>query len=263
MKTKTKTILLFLLLAVFALSSANCSLKKYDKREVSEYKINTAGKTKVTLENISGTIKVYKGDSSSGLVIKAEKIAHVKKRDLDKPFTEASVEIDSSSEIIRITSETQKSKGFFKFEIDGGTRINYTITLPPGLKFSVDNTNGDVELNDLINDLDVTVVNGDVNINKTSGLNKFDITNGKMKGSMDSSKGLTVDIVNGGIKFDLGKNFSGNFNIETVNGKITQDNLDFKTIESEKHSFKGKLGDSNAEIKIDVVNGKVSLNGSK
>src|SRR5512146_2078487 len=117
---KSKSLLLFFLIAVFVLSSAGCSLKKYDKREVSEYKINTAGKTKVTLENTIGTVKIYKGDSAAGLVIKAEKIAHVKKRDLDKPFTEASVEIDSSSDIIRITGEIQKSKGFFKFDINGG-----------------------------------------------------------------------------------------------------------------------------------------------
>ncbi len=260
---KMKRLLFFILAALFTLSSVNCSLRRYEKRETSEYKIDLTGKTKVTLDNVSGTIKVYKGDSTAGLIVKAEKIAKVKKRDLEKPFTEASVEIDSSSDAVHISSEIEKEKGFFKFDIDGGTKINYTITLPPGVKFTIDNTNGNVELNDLVNDLDVSVINGNVDIDKISGDDKFDITNGKLRGYMDSSKGLTVNIVNGGVSFDLGKNFTGNFKIETVNGKITQDNLDFAAAVSEKNSFKGKIGDSNSEIKIDIVNGKVSLSGTK
>lgn len=258
-----KRLLFISLTAIFAISSFNCSLKKYEKREVSEYKINTVGKTKITLENVSGTIKVNKGDSTTGLIVKAEKIAKVKKRDLDKPFTESSVEIDTSADIIRITSEMEKSKGFFKFEIGGGNRINYTITLPPGLKLSVDNTNGNVELNELTNDLDISVINGNIEVERTPGQNTFDITNGKMKGSLDSSKGFSVNVVNGNVDFTLGKNFSGNFKMETINGRISHDNLDFSTVVSEKNDFKGKLGDSDAEIKIDVVNGRIALTGSK
>jgi DUF4097 and DUF4098 domain-containing protein YvlB len=260
---KIKWLLLLIITGLFAFSSLNCSLRRYEKRETSEYKINLTGKNKVTLDNVSGTIKVIKGDSATGLIVKAEKIAKVKKRDLDKPFTEAAVEIDTSSDAVHITSEIEKDKSFFKFQIGSGTKINYTITLPPGVKFSVDNTNGSIELNDLTNDLDVSVVNGSVEINKTSGENSFDITNGKLKGSMDSTKGLTVNIVNGGVDFNLGKNFTGNFKIETVNGRISQNDLEFTTVTSDRNSFKGKIGDSDKEIKIDVVNGKINLSGVK
>jgi hypothetical protein len=260
---KIKTLLLITLLGVFAFSSMDCTFKRYDKREVAEYRIGLEGKTKVTLENFNGRIKVFKGDSAAGLIVKVEKIARVKKRDLDKPFTEAWVSIDSSSEIVRINSEYEKSKGLIKFKLNdkdaNTTRINYTITVPPGLKLSIDNINGDIEFTNIENDLDVELLNGDVEVDNISGINKFDIGNGKLKGSMDSTRGLIVDILNGRVDLKLDNTFSAKFNIDVGNGKIEYKNLNLETLQSEKKTLRGRIGDSNAEVKIDIANGRVIL----
>lgn len=253
--------LLYILLGFFALASFNCAFRKYEKREVSEYKVSLEGKTKVTLENVNGKINVFKGDSASGLIVKAEKIAHVKKRELSEPFTEARVEIDSTSEIVRINSEIGKDKGFIRFDINGGTKINYTITLPPGVEFSVNNTNGSVTFTNISNDLDVEIKNGSVNLENTSGFNKFDLVNGKVKGKLDSTKGMIIDIVNGGVNLELDSTFSAKFKIETVNGRISEENLNFTSIASGKKSMVGRIGSSDAEVKMDIVNGKVVLKG--
>ncbi len=260
---KIRTLLLITLLGLFAFSSMDCTFKRYEKREVTEYKVGLNGKTKVTLENFNGKIKVFKGDSAAGLIIKAEKIAQVKKRELDKPFTEAWVSIDSSSEIVRITSEYEKSKGLIKFKFNdkdaNDTRINYTITIPPGVKFSIDNVNGDIELTNIENDLDIELLNGDVEVDNICGLNKFDIANGKIIGSMDSTKGLTADILNGKVDLKLDSAFSANFNIDIGNGRIVHEDLNFTILQSEKETLKGRLGNSDAEVKIDIGNGKVIL----
>ena len=258
---KFRTTVLYIVLGFFALGSFNCAFKRYEKRKVSEYRISLDGKTKVTLENTNGKINVFKGDSTTGLVVKAEKIAHVKKRELSEPFTEASVEIDSTSEILSVKSKIEKNKGFIKFDIDGGTKINYTITLPPGVKFSVDNTNGSVSFTNVSNDLDVEIKNGSVDLENASGYNKFDLTNGKVKGKLDSTKGMIIDIVNGGVNLELDSTFSAKFNIETVNGRVKQENLNFTSIASGKKSMVGRIGDSDAEVKMDIVNGKVVLKG--
>lgn len=262
---KFKTLILVILFGAFAMSSMNCSFKRYDKREVSEHKINLYGKTKVAIENFNGRIKVFKGDSANGLIIKVEKIAHVKRRELDKPFTEAWVDIDSSSEIVRIRSDYEKSKSWLKFKFNGrdanSTDMNYDITIPPGVKLSVENVNGDIDFTNIENDLDVTVINGDVDVDNVPGNNNFNLTNGKLRGSLDSTKGLKIDIINGRVDFALGSNFSGRFKVEVVNGKIQQEKLNFATLSSEKKTLRGRLGDSDAEINIDIVNGKVILKG--
>ena len=258
---KLRITALYIVLVLFALGSFNCAFRKYEKREVSEYKVSLEGKTKVTLENVNGKINVFKGDSASGLIVKAEKIAHVKKRELSEPFTEARVEIDSTSEIVRINSEIGKDKGFIRFDINGGTKINYTITLPPGVEFSVNNTNGSVTFTNISNDLDVEIKNGSVNLENTSGFNKFDLVNGKVKGKLDSTKGMIIDIVNGGVNLELDSTFSAKFKIETVNGRISEENLNFTSIASGKKSMVGRIGSSDAEVKMDIVNGKVVLKG--
>lgn len=258
---KLRITALYILLGLFALGSFNCAFRRYEKREVSEYRINLEGKTKVTLENTNGKINVFKGDSTTGLVVKAEKIAHVKKRELNKPFNEARIEIDSSSEIVSIKSEIGKHKGFIRFDIGGGTKINYTITLPPGVEFSVDNTNGSASFTNISNNLVVDITNGSVKLENTSGFNKFDLTNGKVKGRLDSTKGMIIDIVNGSVNLELDSTFSAKFNIETVNGRVKQENLNFTSIASGKKSMVGRIGDSDAEVKMDIVNGKVVLKG--
>lgn len=258
---KSRITALYILLGLFALGSFNCAFRKYEKREVSEYRVSLEGKTKVTLENVNGKINVFKGDSASSLIVKAEKIAHVKKRELKEPFTEARVDIDSTSEIVRIKSEIGKHKGFIRFDINGGTKINYTITLPPGVEFSVDNTNGSVSFTNISNDLSVDITNGSVNLENASGFNKFDLVNGKVKGKLDSTKGMIIDIVNGGVNLELDSTFSAKFDIETVNGRVKHENLNFTSIASGKKSMVGRIGDSDVEVKMDIVNGKVVLKG--
>jgi len=258
---KFRITVLYILLGFLALGSFNCAFRKYEKREVSEYRINLEGKTKVTLENVNGKIDVFKGDSTTGLVVKAEKIAHVKKRELNEPFTEASVDIDSTSEVVRIKSEMEKHKGFIRFDFNGNTKINYTITLPPGVEFSVDNTNGSVSFNNISNNLNVSIINGGVDLENASGMNKYDLTNGKVKGTLDSTKGMIIDIVNGGVNLELDSTFSAKFSIETVNGRVSEENLNFTSIAAGKKSLVGRLGDSDAEVKMDIVNGKVVLKG--
>ena len=56
---------------------------------------------------------------------------------------------------------------------------------------------------------------------------------------------------------------SANIRAETVNGRIVEENLQFRVIDKEKKMFRGTLGnsDSNIDIKIETVNGKIKLIG--
>jgi hypothetical protein len=53
-------IFLFIILGVLAFSTLNCAFKRYEKREVSEFRVDLKGKTKVELDNANGDIKVVK-----------------------------------------------------------------------------------------------------------------------------------------------------------------------------------------------------------
>ena len=88
------------------------------------------------------------------------------------------------------------------------------------------------------------------------------MTNGSIKGSIDSVKNFKADVINGNISLNLGKNFTGDVNADIVNGKISYDNLNFSSVTSEKKSFHGYIGNRENELRLSVVNGKITLNGT-
>ncbi|MCX6163515.1 MAG: DUF4097 family beta strand repeat-containing protein [Ignavibacteriae bacterium] len=85
------------------------------------------------------------------------------------------------------------------------------------------------------------------------------MTNGKVKGDLDSTKGLDIKTTNGNVNLNLSSTFSGRFRMETVNGKITKKDFDFKDVNDDKKIFKGTLGNGEAEVKIETTNGKITL----
>jgi len=256
----TKAIL-FLILLTFAVSGTGCSLfkKKYEKTETEEYTINTHNKTKISLDNTRGDIRIFRNTSDSMLRIKIEKIAHVKEKDRDKPIQNVRVKIDTSGSVVSINMEYSKEKRFFNISFGDENRINFELHIPDENMIVIDNTNGDLFMTDITNDVKADITNGDVKLEKVYGNTKLDITNGKVIGDLDSTKGLNIEVTNGKVNLNLGESFSGKFKLDITNGKIIKDEFDFTDVKEEKKLFEGKLGDKDAEVIIDVVNGKITL----
>ena len=93
----------------------------------------------------------------------------------------------------------------------------------------------------------------------TSGSLNIDMTNGKIKCELDSTKGLNISNINGNITLNLGSTFSGKINANCVNGKVITRDLEFKYSDNSKNTFEGKLGNSDVGVKLETVNGKIYL----
>lgn len=260
MKSYITLLLAILIIVSFTMSGCSLLSKKYEKRDNVEFKLSTAGKTKVTLENMNGKISAVKGDTTQVLIVKAVKIDKVKKKDLDKPLDYITIKFDTAGSTINISSDYSKHKSFISFSMDG-VQINYELTVPQNMEVSLDNTNGDVDVTLLDGPIEVNVTNGDIEAEHIPGKASFDITNGSFKGGLDSTKGMTLNIVNGKCELDLYKSFTGAVDAEVTNGKVTYSNLQFTNVQSEKKSFKGYIINPDPVIKIDIVNGKVTLTG--
>ena len=261
---RTNRIFILILLSVSVLSMFSCSLlsKKYEKKEDEEFKISAVNKTKIDLTNVNGKITVSKGDSLSGIVIKAEKIGYMRKKDMDKPLDMIKVNIDTTGNIVRITSELQKDHEWLHFDIHSN-KVNYDIKVPPNIMVKVDNVNGDIELYNLVNETDISSVNGEIKFDNLSGVQNLSTTNGKITGSIDSVRNFKVETVNGSVTLTLAKTFLGSIRAETVNGHIDTENLTISDPVAEKKLFRGYIGNKNNELSIDVVNGRITLTGSK
>ncbi|RPI17831.1 MAG: hypothetical protein EHM58_07805 [Ignavibacteriae bacterium] len=258
---KTQKYILIALAFVLSLTSMDCIGKRYEKKETSEYKIGINGKNRISIENVNGIIEITKSDSTEGVYVKADMIAKVKKKELDKPFSELSIEIDTSGDVIKIIGDYHKEKHFFNFQVNENPKIDFKIRVPESFKVDVDNVNGKIDARNIKGDMKITLVNGDIRMDQTPGNNIIDITNGDIRQILDSTKGFSIDVVNGDVYVDISKNYQGEISADIVHGKIDFNNLDVIVRSDEKKSFRGYIGNRNTTIKCDVVNGKIVFNG--
>ena len=258
--------LIIFVMLVFVLSGTSCSLfkKRYKKLETEEHVISIDNKTKISLDNKYGDIRLFQNTSDSLLRIKIEKITHVKERDLDKPIQSIKVKVDTSGSVVSINTEYTKTKRFFNISFDDDNKTNFNIHVPGNIKIMIDNNNGDLFLTDISNEVYAELKNGDVKLEKVYGKTKLDIVNGKVKGDLDSTKGLDIEVKNGKVNLNLGESFSAKFKLDVKHGKIKKDDIIFEEegegiMTEDENSFEGYLGDSEAEVIIDIVNGKITL----
>lgn len=260
MKLKLIIFITFILISALSLSGCSFLSKKYEKKETVTYKVNTTGKTKVVLENLNGDIRVIKGDTTPVLTVQAVKIDKVRKKDLDKPLDHIEILIDSAGNSLRISTEYHKEKSFISFSTFS-RHVDFDLIVPPNMEVSVENTNGDINVNGVETVLEARTTNGNIKAMQNSGKCIYDITNGSFEGELDSTKGITLDITNGKCRLELAKTFLGAVDAEVTNGKVSSENLQFSNVQSERKSFKGYIGNPEPIVKIEIVNGSVKLLG--
>ncbi len=263
MKTK-----IFLIISVLIVSSfSGCSLfsKKYLKTNSEQHQVSIAGKRKMKLENVSGNITVTHSSDSGYMTVKATKEIKVSKKNLDSPFDEIRIIIDSANSVINIRSEitNKRDNGFFKINVGRESKVDYEIAVPSGLELEIENVNGEISTDRLSNDLKIENVNGDVSLDKFSGKLECNIVNGSFSAETDSTKGMDISTINGSVKLILNSEMNARVKAETTNGRITDENLRFSETEKEKKSFRGNLGSGGdkADIRIETLNGKIKLIG--
>lgn len=255
MKNSLKIIITVLFIVTFA----GCSLfsKRYTKNITGENRITASGKKSFKLNNINGRIKISHTDDPF-IIVKYDVSLKVKKNDLDDQVKLIGVKIDSLSPNVNVEVEMPEEHGLVIF--DNSSKANFEIFVPDGIDVSIDNTNGNLIFNEMTNNINAEVINGNVDLIDDSGNAKVDITNGSFHGVIDSTKGLSVETINGSIRVNAKKNFAGQINSSSVHGKFTYEGLEFTKVRStDKKDFEGDIGTSTSKIKFSTTNGNVNI----
>lgn len=252
----------FLVLAMFSgVLFSGCSLfqKHYEKIEKKDITVSTVNKKKVVLNNTNGDIKITKNPADSVLRIKAEGTFHLTKREMNENKERIRINVDSTGDVIKISTDFIKEKRVFNFQINFSSDIDYELIVPEGIEVSIDNTNGKTEVAEISNKVEVNQTNGKLNLVHATGYITADLTNGKITGDLDSTKGLNLKTVNGNVSLKLSSTFTGKFRMETTNRKIVKKDFDFRDVNDDKTLFRGNLGTGDAEIRLETTNGKITL----
>lgn len=252
-----KYILIILGLAVVL---NGCSgFKRYDKIATEEYIYKAGDKNALKIDNISGSVRVVNSLDST-IRIKITKQISVKKKDLEKPFSEIKVNIDTNGNTLKIDADIfAKSGGLFSQVRN--PFIDYEISVPSYMDLTIENTNGYVVVKNVNSNINIDIINGSIDFTGSAKNLNLGITNGDVTGKIDSVNSINIDCINSEIMLTVPGDFPGLFDVESVNGKIETDNLEIMMSEKDKNSFRGKNGTGAIPVKVRTVNGKIFLIG--
>jgi DUF4097 and DUF4098 domain-containing protein YvlB len=261
-----KSIIYVVLLIVSSFVFSSCSLfsPRYEKIEKGEFSINANGKKKFSVNNINGKIRVVRTTDQSTIIVKYEKTAYVRKKDLGTPLNEIKLTLDTMSADVKIETDIENEKNVIQFGSIHSNKVDYEIYIPDGIVLNVDNTNGSIDLTRLNNEIKASTENGSIKIDNVNGKMELETTNGSIKGSIDSTQGIKAETVNGSIKFNLSSKISAKVMAEVINGSVKIEGLNFKNTsdKKERKTFQGTLGNGDAIIKLETTNGSIRLTGN-
>ena len=256
-------IALILLVTVMLIVFQGCNLmkKRYPKTITKDLVLNSADYQKLIVSNPNGSVNIRKSDNDSIVKIKADIVKYLTKKELDMPVDDVVFNIDTTGKTIILSESDKKINRGFRFQFNFGTmdETDYTIFVPSGIEIEVEGTNGKVDLRDFNNNVTADLTNGSIKVKNVYGNLKIALTNGSISAELDSTKGIDFETTNGGVKLDVGNDFSGVFELQTRNGKISRNDLEFTYITERKNEFKGTLKDGDKSVKIETTNGKITI----
>jgi len=141
------------------------------------------------------------------------------------------------------------------------TKVHFTVKVPENVRFHGENVNGNVTAEHLGRFVHATSVNGSVRVS-TKSWAEVSTVNGSIDakmGSADWNGALKAESVNGSITLELPSDTNTEVSFASINGKLESD---FPFVVSGKlgrHMMQGKIGNGGRELKIDTVNGDVTL----
>ncbi len=248
----------------FIVTFAGCSMfsRRYTKTYTGENRVTAEGKKRFTMDNRNGRIRVSHTNEDF-IIIKYDVERKVKKSELEDGKKTFDLRIDSTNGYVRLSIDEPEEHGFV---FGNSFRANFEIFVPDGISLEINNVNGNLIFDEMGNNITADLTNGSVDLQSNTGVSKVNIVNGSLNATIDSTKGMEVDIVNGSIRLKTKKNFSGLISTDIVHGKFTHEGIDFTKIKDreDKNSkstkeFDGAIGTSDVKLKYSVTNGNISI----
>ncbi|MCB2378987.1 DUF4097 domain-containing protein [Hymenobacter sp. BT635] len=146
---------------------------------------------------------------------------------------------------------------------EDGWAVSYEVFVPRKTALALRTVNGGITLKDLDSTIKFDAVNGGVNLTNVSGQVKGNTVNGglhiKLAGTKWEGQGLDVATTNGGITWDLPKDYSAQFYTSTTIGSISSDKLPVTKSGFMHKEITANLGRGGAPVKAVTTNGGIKV----
>ena len=140
--------------------------------------------------------------------------------------------------------------------------VRYTVHVPAGVKVDVETVNGRIAAQNIAGNVRAETVNGDVLVSTTNGTVNAQTVNGSIVASMaqlPDSGDVHLETVNGSITSVVPEGIGGSISLENTNGSLTANYPHSASDSSDKHHMSIKLDEGSRRVRLETVNGSVSL----
>jgi DUF4097 and DUF4098 domain-containing protein YvlB len=210
------------------------------------------------IENTNGAIDV-RTHAEPTIVVKAQRTARAMSdqgaRDL---LSRTNLEQRASEDFVRLA--TPRNQGFSRGQ---QLEVQYDVLVPATIAVTLTTVNGKVELAGVTGSVALETVNGGIEARDVTGLRKAETVNGSIRLGLGSlpSEGAQIETVNGSVAVHLPAATSANVSVRTVNGGITVDGfVNVSDAERKRRHYEGKLNGGGPTLRVETVNGGVSVN---
>ena len=217
---------------------------------------------RVSLENLNGNVRIAVWDRNQ-VQVDAIKRAYRRER-----LDEARIEVIPSADAIRIKTVYPGSEHTFHNDSRGRYNnpaiVEYTVTIPRGARLeSIDLINGSLDVDGVEGDVSASSINGKLAARGLMGVTKLSTVNGSLEATfskLDETKPITLGSVNGNLMLIVPSDTNAIVKAGTVHGNISNDfGLEVQHGEYVGHELYGQLGTGGPRIKLDNVNGRISI----
>jgi DUF4097 and DUF4098 domain-containing protein YvlB len=225
------------------------------------YPFNSNGT--VALENVNGSVTIEAWDKNE------VRVEYTKTGSDKEIMSMVDVRIDNTKDRIQIEANYDRWKGdnsgdWVKWK-GRNLSVNFKLTVPRNAALDqIETVNGSVILSGLTNNCKVSTVNGQVSAKNLRGNANLSTVNGTVDADFDkleANSRINLSTVNGKVIMVIPSDSSATVKADTVNGSITNDlGLPVHKGEYVGRDMYGKLGNGEAKVKLDSVNGGLSIN---
>ncbi|MEJ7618442.1 MAG: DUF4097 family beta strand repeat-containing protein [Pyrinomonadaceae bacterium] len=218
---------------------------------------------RLSLENINGDVQIKVWDRSE-LQLDAVKIAGSPER-----LAEVEIDIDATQQAINIRTRYPHAINNWKRgshnSADNPASVQYTLTVPRRAQLQkIELINGALDIDSVEGDVRASTINGRLTARKLTGDVRLSTVNGPLSAmfeKLNDAQPIALTSVNGSVELTIPSDASAQVTAGTVHGQIANNfGLSVRRGEHVGRSLAGNLGQGASRIKINNVNGKISIN---
>ena len=223
------------------------------------YPLSATGR--VSLENLNGGVQIKVWDRNA-VQLDAIKKAHRKER-----LDEAKIQVTATEDNIRIETEYPEGNQNFRKDdrrYNNPAIVEYSLTIPrKAVLESIELVNGSLDIDGVEGDVKASSINGKVSARGLIGETRLSTVNGPLQAvftQINEAKAISITSVNGSVELIIPSDSNASIRASTVHGGISNDfGLQVRHGEYVGHNLNGQIGNGGARIKLENVNGAISI----